>query len=64
MNLEGYKKQVEAVLFTVGRPLDTQQIAEMLNLGSVGMIKNALNSLLDEYKGKNSALEILEENGK
>tara|TARA_Y100000310_G_scaffold311254_1_gene357372 strand:- start:72 stop:704 length:633 start_codon:yes stop_codon:yes gene_type:complete len=64
MSLEEYKKQVEAVLFTVGRPLDIQRIAEMLNLGSVGMVKNALTSLLDEYKGKNSALEILEENGK
>jgi segregation and condensation protein B len=64
MSLEEYKKQIEAVLFTVGRPLDVQRIAEMLNLGSVGMIKNALNSLLEEYKEKDSALEIIEDSGK
>ncbi|MAG52662.1 MAG: SMC-Scp complex subunit ScpB [Nanoarchaeota archaeon] len=64
MNLEGYKKQVEAVLFTVGKPLDVQRISEMLNLGSTGMVSNALNSLMEEYKEKNSALEILEDNGK
>lgn len=64
MTLEDYKKQIEAILFTVGRPLDTQQIAEMLNLGSVGMIKNALTELKQEYKEKNSALEIIEDNNK
>tara|TARA_Y100000310_G_C20503120_1_gene725022 strand:+ start:235 stop:873 length:639 start_codon:yes stop_codon:yes gene_type:complete len=64
MSLEEYKKQIEAVLFTVGKPLDVQRIAEMLNLGSVGMVKNALTSLLEEYKEKDSALEVLEENGK
>jgi segregation and condensation protein B len=59
-----YKKQVEAILFTVGRPLELQQIAEMLNLGSVGMVKTALTQLLADYKEKDSALEILEDNGR
>lgn len=63
-NLEEYKKQIEAILFTVGRPLDTQQIAEMLSLGSVGMVKNALTELKQEYQEKDSALEILEDNNK
>ncbi|MBU2639709.1 MAG: SMC-Scp complex subunit ScpB [Nanoarchaeota archaeon] len=64
MNLEEYKKQIEAILFTVGRPLDTQQIAEMLSLGSTGMVKNALTELKKEYSEKNSALEIIEDSNK
>jgi segregation and condensation protein B len=64
MALEEYKKQIEAVLFTVGRPLDTQQIADMLGLGSVGLIKNALVDLKKEYGEKDTALEILEDNDK
>ena len=52
MGSEDYKKQVEAVLFTVGRHLTTQEIAEILGLGSVGIVKSALNNLLEEYKIK------------
>ncbi len=61
MNSENYKKQIEAVLFTVGRPLSTAEIAEMLSLGSVGMVKEAVTKLLDEYSQKDSALEILQD---
>ena len=64
MELEQYKKQIEAVLFTVGRPLTTKEIAELLNLGSEGMVKKAVSQLFDEYKIKDSALEILHDGEK
>jgi len=58
---EDYKKQVEAVLFASGKFLETERIAEMLGLGSVGMVKNVIDELKTEYKQKDSALEILEQ---
>ena len=64
MEQENYKKQIEAVLFTVGRSLDIQQIADLIGLGSVGVVKDALTQLKEEYTEKNSALEIIEDNNK
>ena len=52
---EDYKKQVEAVLFASGKFLETERIAEMLGLGSVGMVKNVIDELKTEYKQKDSA---------
>ena len=64
MDLEEYKKQIEAILFTVGRPLTTKEIAELLSLGSDGMVKKAVSQLFEEYKNKDSALEILQDGEK
>lgn len=58
---EDYKKKVEAVLFASGKFLETDKIAEMLGLGSIGMVKNVIEDLKQEYKVKDSALEILEQ---
>ena len=44
--------------------MEAQQIAEMVNLGSVGLVKNALEELKKEYEEKDSALEVLEDNNK
>jgi len=64
MSQEPYKKQVEAVLFTLGRPVSIEQLSEMLGLGSLGIVKDSLEHLKQEYAEKDSALEILEDNGK
>src|SRR3989344_8539647 len=59
--MEDYKKKVEAVLFASGKFLELNKIAEMLNLGSVGVVKESIESLKEEYKKKDSAIEILEQ---
>ena len=59
--MEDYKKKVEAVLFASGKFLEINKIAEMLNLGSVGIVKKTIEDLKEEYKNKDSAIEILEQ---
>jgi len=58
---EDYKKQVEAVLFASGKFLELGKIAEMMSLGSIGAVKKAIEDLKEEYRVKDSALEILEQ---
>ena len=58
---EDYKKKVEAVLFASGKFLEVDKIAEMLSLGSVGIVKKAIEDLKEEYSKKDSAIEILEQ---
>lgn len=58
-----YKKQVEAVLFTVGRFLTPEDIANILRIDPQ-IIKDALKEIKQEYSQKDSALEILEEDNK
>mgnify|MGYP001595203097 CR=1 FL=1 len=59
--MEDYKRKVEAVLFASGKFLEINRIAEMLNLGSVGIIKETIKELKEEYGRKESAIEILEQ---
>lgn len=58
-----YKKQVEAVLFTVGRFLTAEDIARILRIDPQ-QVKNALIELKQDYSKKDSALEVLEEDNK
>lgn len=62
--MQDIKNQVEAVLFTTGRFVDLEELARLCNIGSVGLVKQALEELKQDYENKNSALEILEENNK
>ncbi|MFH1331828.1 MAG: SMC-Scp complex subunit ScpB [archaeon] len=62
--MEDYKNRVEAVLFTTGRFMDLQEIAALCGIGSVGAVKDVLDSLRKGYEDKGSALSIVEENGK
>ena len=59
--MENYKKKVEAVLFASGKFLETSRIAEMLNIGSVGLVKEAIDGLKDDYRKKDTAIEIIEQ---
>ena len=61
--MEDYKRKVEAVLFASGKFLEISKIAEMLDLGSVGIVKKAIEELKEEYSRKDSAIEILEQGG-
>lgn len=62
--MEDYKNRVEAVLFTTGRFMDLQEIATLCGIGSVGVVRDVLDSLKKGYEEKGSALSIVEEDGK
>ncbi len=58
------KNRIEAILFTTGQFMDLEEIAKLCNIGSIGVVKDALNELVKEYNNRNCALQIFEENGK
>jgi len=62
--MEDIKNRIEAILFTTGRFMDTEEIGRLTGIGSVGIIKDALKELLEDYKNRPSSLEISEENNK
>lgn len=62
--MEDFKKRVEAVLFTTGRFMDLQEIANLCSLGSVGVVRDALDSLRKDYESRDTALDLVEDNGK
>jgi len=58
------KKKIEAVLFTTGRFMTTQEIAEACELGSVGYVKELLQELHQDYTSKDGALALIEHDGR
>ncbi|MFH1637983.1 MAG: SMC-Scp complex subunit ScpB [Candidatus Woesearchaeota archaeon] len=62
--MQDIKNRIEAILFTTGKFMNMEELAQFCHIGSVGSVKDALHSLIQDYKEKDSALEIFEENGK
>ena len=62
--MQDIKNRVEAVLFTTGRFLDLDELSNLTGIGSFGSLKEALNSLIEDYKNKETSLVIVEENQK
>jgi len=58
------KNKIEAILFTTGRFMDVDEIAKLIGVGSIGIVKAALNELRNDYNSKNGSLEIIEENNR
>ena len=57
------KNKIEAILFITGRFMSVEEIAKACNIGSVGMVKETLESLKTEYDQKESPLTIFEKDG-
>ena len=56
---------VEAVLYTTGKYMGLKEIADACGVGSVGVVKEAIEKLREQYATKESgALEIQEHEGK
>jgi segregation and condensation protein B len=53
------KRVAEAALFMATEPMDLQSIAAIMGLGAVGQAKKAMDELIEEYQGNDSALEIV-----
>ncbi len=62
--MEVLKNKVEAVLFTTGRFMTADEIANHCSIGSVGVVRQALEELRKEYMQRNTALAIHEENNR
>jgi len=62
--MDNTKNKIEAVLFTVGKFLSVDDIARLVSIGSSGIIKEYLEKLKQEYDSKDSALELIENEGK
>jgi len=51
---------VEAALYVAGRPLDLNELCSVLKTRSKKKTRKLLKTLIQEYAGRNTALEILE----
>jgi len=58
------RRKIEAVLYTTGKFMEINEIAEACGIGSVGYVKEEINALIKEYGAKESALEIQEYEGR
>ena len=59
---DNIKHKIEAILFTVGRSLTIQQIADLIHFNKIDLIESTLQELKKEYKEKSSSLEIIQDN--
>ena len=59
-----YKNRVEAILFTLGRFVDVEELKTLTEIGSIGVLKECLEALKKEYNGRNSSLQIVNEDNK
>ncbi len=62
--MQDIKNKIEAVLFMTGRAMTTEEIASFCNIGSIGVIQEAINSLLNDYSLRPSGLQIFLEEGR
>ena len=63
-DLSDEMKHVEAVLYTTGKYMAVDEISEACGLGSVGIVKDAIKNLREQYEKNESALEIQEHEGR
>ena len=62
--MQDIKNKIEAVLFTIGRHVDLDELSQLTGMASKGSLSDAMKSLVEDYKKKEGSLEITEDNGK
>ena len=62
--MQDIKNRIEAVLFTVGRFVDLDELSKLTGIASKGTLNEALQSLINYYKNNSNSLEIVEDNSK
>lgn len=58
------KRVVEAALFLSGRELNPGELRKLTGIGALGYIQNLMQELKKEYDERNSAIEIIDIEGK
>ncbi len=61
--MQDTKNRIEAVLFTTGRFMDAEEIAQLCGIGSIGHIKEAIQELQKDYEKRETSLVLVEEEG-
>jgi segregation and condensation protein B len=56
-----YKNQIEAILFASGRLMGVDTLINLTGASSRKVVENAIKKLIEEYKGRDSPLMIVEE---
>ncbi|MGB9732738.1 MAG: SMC-Scp complex subunit ScpB [Candidatus Micrarchaeales archaeon] len=64
MEENDYKKLIEAALFMSQNALSASEISNIIGLASVGKVEELVKALANEYKERDTALEIEEIGGK
>lgn len=59
-----YKDKLEAVLFTTGNFMTLEELSRILNVGSFGIVKEALEELRNDYLQRGSSLELINDGDK
>lgn len=62
--MDELKNKIEAVLYTTGRFLDLAELSRLCGVGSIGILREHLTALSEDYIKRNTALEIIHENDK
>jgi len=62
--MQDIKNKIEAVLFISGKYMDIEEIANFCNIGSIGVVRDAMAELQEEYNKRAGGLGIFEEKGK
>ena len=62
--MQEIKNKIEAVLFITGRFMSVEDIAQFCNIGSIGSVKEAIKSLVEDYKKRAGGLEVIEQDKK
>ena len=64
MDNQEIKHKVEAVLFTLGKFVSQEDLGKFCEIGSPGIIKEAIEELRKDYQNRNCSLEVQEHEGK
>ena len=62
--MQDIKNKIEAVLFTVGRLVDLDELSKLTGIASKGSLSEALVSLIEDYKNKEGSLEVVTDGDK
>ena len=62
--MQDIKNKIEAVLFTVGRFVDLDELSQLTGIASKGVLNDALKSLIQDYNNRQGSLEITDDNKK
>src|SRR3989344_505667 len=58
------KHKIESILFTLGKYISLEELGKYCEIGSPGIVKEALDELKKDYENRNCSIEIQEHEGK
>lgn len=61
--MQDTKNRIEAILFTTGKFMEAEEIAQLCGIGSIGHVKEAIQELKQDYTTRETSLNLIEEEG-